>query len=257
MRLLLLACLVAPLAAAVSATPVSYAEGSTALEGALYVPADVKPDTPGVVVFPEWWGCNHYAKRRASELAERGYIAFAADMYGVGKVTTDPKQAGEWAGPFYKDRALLTRRAGAALTQLRAAKGVDATKVAAIGFCFGGTVGLEMARSGSDLRGVVSFHGGLKTGQRAEPGAIKAQVLVLHGGADPLVPPAEVAEFFDEMTKANATWRFEAFGGALHAFTNPDAAELHKILPPVDYSPDAERRSLAAAYEFLGEVLAR
>jgi dienelactone hydrolase len=246
-----------PLCAAVVATPIDYQDGDTALRGTLVLPEAPKAGEhrPGVVVVHEWWGHNAYADRRARELAEAGYAAFALDMYGVGKVTEDPKQAGAWAGPFYGDRALLVRRAQAGIAAFAKQPGVDSQHIAAIGFCFGGTVCLELARSGAPLAGVVSLHGGLKTGKRAEPDTIKAQVLVLHGGADPLVPPSEVADFFDEMTKAKAVWRFEAYGGALHAFTNPKAAEFHKMLPPVDYNPEAERRAFTATYTFLREVL--
>lgn len=254
MRSFIALLLAAPLAAAVSSTPVDYQDGDVALQGTLAVPGDGGTH-PGVLVVPEWWGCNDYAKRRAAELAEHGYIAFAVDMYGAGKVTTDPKQAGEWAGPFYQDRALLLRRAGAGLAQLTAAKGVDSAKLASIGFCFGGTVSLELARAGLGLKGVVSFHGGLGTKAPAKADTLMAKILVLHGGADPLVPPKDVAAFFDEMTAAKADWRMEVYGQALHAFSNPAAAELHKTMPPVDYSADAEKRSLAAAYGFLAETL--
>ncbi len=257
MRHLLLLALALPLSAAVSSTQVDYTDGATALQGSLSIPADLKPGTtvPTVLVVPEWWGMNDYAKRRAAELAEHGYIAFAADMYGVGKVTSDPKQAGEWAGPFYQDRELLLRRAGVALARLRATPGADAKRTAAIGFCFGGMVCLELARAGTDLRGVVSFHGSLGTKHPAEPGTITARILALHGGADPFVPAKDVATFFDEMTAAKATWRMEVYGGALHAFTNPAAAEMHKILPGVDYDADAEKRAFAAAYPFLADAL--
>lgn len=254
MRFLLSLLLAAPLTAAVSSNPVDYKDGDVALQGILALPGDGGTH-PGVLVVPEWWGCNDYVKRRAAELAEHGYIAFAADMYGAGKVTTDPKQAGAWAGPFYQDRALLLRRAGAALAQLTAAKGVDSARLASIGFCFGGTVSLELARAGLGLKGVVSFHGGLATKAPAKADTLMAKILVLHGGADPLVPPKDVAAFFDEMTVAKADWRMEVYGQALHAFSNPAAAEIHKTLPPVDYNADAEKRSLAAAYAFLGETL--
>lgn len=259
MRLLLALICAAPLAAAVSSTDVAYVDGDTALTGTLCLPAEsgvaVPGGSPGVLVVPEWWGCNAYAKRRAAELAERGYVAFAADMYGTGKVTTDPKQAGEWAGPFYKDRALLLRRADAALAQLRHAKGVDPARTAAVGFCFGGMVVLQLARAGEDLRGVVSYHGSLGTAAPAAPGAIKAKILVLHGGADSLVPAKDVAGFIDEMTAAKAVWRMEIFGGALHAFTNPDAAKFHETLPAIGYDADAEKRAFAASRSFLSEAL--
>ena len=255
--LISLFCTVAPLAAAVSSNDIAYTDGDVQLAGAVFSPGDLKPgmEVPGILVVPEWWGCNDYAKRRAAELAEQGYVAFACDMYGTGKVTSDPKQAGEWAGPFYKDRALVLKRAGVALAKLRAFGGVDRKRTAAIGFCFGGMVALELARSGEDLKGVVSYHGSLGTSQPAAQGSIKASLLVLQGGADPFVPPADVATFMTEMTTAKAVWQMEIYGGALHAFTNPAAAELHKILPGVQYDADAERRAFAASRTFLADVL--
>ncbi len=254
---LLLTCAVAPLAAAVSSHDVAYTDGDVHLLGTLSVPGDLKSGVkvPGILVVPEWWGCNDYAKRRAVELAEQGYVAFACDMYGAGKVTSDPKQAGEWAGAFYQDHDLLLRRAGVALAQLRAVEAVDGKRLAAVGFCFGGMVALELARAGEDLDGVVSYHGSLGTKHPAAAGAVTASLLVLQGGADPFVPPSDVAAFMTEMTTAKAVWRMEVYGGALHAFTNPAAAELHKILPGVDYDADAERRAFVASRAFLGEVL--
>lgn len=231
---------------------VDYREGDTALRGFLARPAAGGP-APGVLVVHEWWGMNDYAQRRARELAERGYVAFACDMYGAGKVTDDPKVAGEFAGPFRSDLALTLRRARAGLAQLAAAPGVDAQRLSAIGFCFGGTVVLNLARAGEPLRLVGSFHGSLKTDAPAAPGVVKAHVLVLHGGSDPMVPPADVAAFMGEMIAARADWRLDTYGTALHAFTNPRARELNKVLPAVDYDPAAEAASFATLHAALVE----
>lgn len=251
-RLALLACLVAAVAAADPVTAYrDYRHGEVALRGFLATPAG--PATGAVLVIPEWWGMNAYAERRARELAGAGYIALACDMYGAGQVTEDPAQAGAWAGPFYQDRALMVARARAGLAELRAQPAAAGLPVSAIGFCFGGTVALELARAGEPLKVATSFHGGLKAGAPAAPGAIKARVLVLHGGADPLVPAEEVAGFISEMVAAKADWRMEVYGTALHAFTNPKARELHAKLPAVDYDPAAE----AAAFARLHEALAR
>lgn len=237
-------------AADAAVTAVDYAHDGTALRGALALPAGGTP-IAGVLVVPEWWGMNDYAQRRARELAERGYAAFACDMYGAGKITDDPQQAGAWAGPFYKDRALMVSRARAGLAELAKVPGLDPARTSAIGFCFGGTVVLELARAGEPLHLAASFHGGLATTTAVAPGGIRARVLVLHGGADPMVPPADVAAFAGEMIAAKAAWDMHIYGTALHAFTNPRARELHAILPAVDYDPAAERASFAALMERL------
>jgi dienelactone hydrolase len=252
-RFALLACsLVAALAAADPATShLDYRHGDTPLRGFLALPGG--PAKGAVLVVPEWWGMNAYAERRARELAQAGYAALACDMYGAGKVTDDPTQAGAWAGPFYQDRALMVARARAGLEQLRAQPAAAGAAVSAIGFCFGGTVVLELARAGEPIKVAASFHGGLKAGAPAAPGAVKAHVLVLHGGADPLVPADEVGGFIAEMVAAKADWRMEVYGTALHAFTNPKARELNAKLPAVDYDPAAE----AAAFARLHEALAR
>ena len=248
-RLALLACL----SLALAAEGVAYQDGDVALTGTFVAPAGANAKVPAVLVVHEWWGHNAYAQRRARELADQGYAAFALDMYGTGLETTDPQQAGTWATPFYQDNALLLRRARAGLAVLRAQAEVDPQRVAAIGFCFGGTVCLQLARSGEDLKGVVSFHGGLKTGTPAQADTLKAAILVCHGGADPLVPPAEVAAFMEEMVAAKATWDLLVFGTALHAFTNPAASPESGL--PIAYDAAAEAASFTRAKAFLGEVL--
>ncbi len=233
---------------------IDYADGDTALRGYFAQPAGDGP-FPAVLVVHEWWGQNAYAQSRVRELAGKGYAAFALDMYGAGLETTDPKQAGAWAGPLYQDNALLLRRARAGLAVLRAQPGVDAQRCAAIGFCFGGSVVLQLARAGEDLAGVVSFHGGLKTSTPAQAGLIKAAILVCHGGSDVLVPPAEVAGFITEMASAKADWRMAIYGRSLHAFTNPQASPDSGL--PIAYDADAEHRSFAEADAFLAELLQR
>jgi dienelactone hydrolase len=236
----------------IASQPVEYRVGDLTMRGYQASPVGVS-GVPGVLVVHEWWGANDYAQRRARELAEQGYAAFACDMYGGGAVTDDPKQAGALAGPFYQDRPLMVSRARAGLAQLAKMPGVDAKRLSAIGFCFGGTVVLELARAGEPLRVAASFHGGLKTSTSVQPGAIAAHVLVLHGGSDPLVPPAEVAGFIGEMIAAKADWRMAVYGTALHAFTNPKARELHAVLPAVDHDPAAEAASFAALHAALAE----
>ncbi len=251
--LLLLLVAVALSAAEFSTAEVTYQDGDLPLKGFLATPATAAA-TPGVLVVHEWWGNNDYSKRRAKELAEAGYVAFALDMYGTAP-TTDFAQAAELSKPFYEDRALMLRRVRLGLDQLRQAKGVDQRQLAAIGFCFGGACVLGLARDGEELAGVVSFHGGLRTANKALPKSVKAPLLILHGGADAFVPPAEVAGFIDEMTAAQATWQMEVYGGAVHAFTNPAAGS--DPAKGIAWDKDAERRSLAAMHAFFAERFRR
>jgi dienelactone hydrolase len=235
---------------------VTYQDGDVTLKGFLATPATLAGNAPGVLVVHDWYGCGPYAQQRAKELAARGYVAFALDMYGDGKVVTAREEASALAGGFYKDLPLMARRARAGLAVLTARSTVDKARVAAIGFCFGGTVSLNLARAGDPLAGVVSFHGGLK-GAVAVPaveGGIKAKVLVLHGGADPFVPPADVAAFMDEMTKAKAIWRMETYGTAVHSFSNPGAGG--NVASGSAYNQEAEKLSIAAMERFFGEIFA-
>lgn len=207
---------------------------------------------PGVIVVHEWWGLNDYAKQRAQDLARMGYIALAVDMYGGGKNTGDPSEAGKLAGQVRGNASILRARINKGLTELRGIDGVIKNKVAAIGFCFGGTTVLELARSGADLSGVVSFHGGLGTDQRAEKGDIKASVLVLNGAADPMVKPEELQALKDELHAAEADWMLIEYADAKHAFTNPAAADLG--MDAVDYQEVAARRSWQHMKLFFDEI---
>ena len=177
--------------AAVKTEDVRYKVGDTEFHGFLAYDDAATDKRPGVLVAPEWWGLNDYAKGRAKQLAGLGYVALAMDPYGGGKIAADPNEAGTWAGALKKDPKTLRERAGAALDLLKKNEHVDPSKVAAIGYCFGGTTVLELARGGADLAGVVTFHGALATPEPAEKGKIKAQLLIEHGGDDPFVPPEE------------------------------------------------------------------
>lgn len=258
-RTALLCCLVAlatTLHAAheVKSDTVTYQDGDVTLKGFLAVPADLVGTAPGVLVAHDWFGCGPYAQQRAKELAARGYVAFALDMYGDGRVVSKREDAAALAGGFYKDLPLMVRRARAGLGVLTSQGTVDKARLAAIGFCFGGTVALNLARSGDPLAGVVSFHGGLKAAVATSEGGIKARLLVLQGGADPFVPPADVAAFMEEMTKAKALWRMETYGGAVHSFSNPTAGD--NVASGSAYNVEAEKLSIAAMERFFGEIFA-
>jgi dienelactone hydrolase len=238
--------------AAVKTEVIAYKHGDVELEGYLAYD-DARPGKrPGVLVVHEWLGHNPYARKRAEMLAELGYVAFALDMYGKGVRGKTPEDGPRLSQPFKDDRTLMRGRAAAGLDVLRKHPKVDGSKLAAIGYCFGGTTALELARGGADLAGVVVFHGNLATPLPARPGQMKATVLVCHGADDPIVPPAEVAAFEDEMRKAAVDYQIISYGGAVHAFTNPGAGNDKSR--GVAYQPAADRRSWAAMRAFFGEV---
>lgn len=233
-------------------TPIQYRQRDTILEGLLVYDDGAGTPRPGVLVFPEWWGLNAYPKGRAEQLARLGYVAFAADMYGKDVTTDSPAEAGKLSGNVKGDLDLLRGRAQAALAVLAKDPHVDRNRIAAIGYCFGGTVALELARSGADIAGVVSFHGGLDTPRPEDAKNIKGKVLICTGGEDAFVPPAQVEAFEDEMRQGNVNWQVIVYGGAHHAFTNP-AADSHHI-PNIAYNADADRRSWAAMRAFFDEI---
>jgi dienelactone hydrolase len=231
---------------------VEYKDGAAVLKGYLAYDESIKGKRPGVLVFSEWYGLNDYAKSRARQLAELGYVALAADVYGEGKVAKTPAEAAALTGEFRKDRKLLRSRGAAALATLKANPLVDADKTAAIGYCFGGTAVLELARSGAELGGVVSFHGGLDTPDPADAKNIKCKVLICHGAIDPHVDAAQVAAFAKEMTDAGVDWQMIYYAGAVHAFTNPASGD--NMASGVAYNEKADRRSWAAMKQFFAEI---
>lgn len=210
---------------------------------------------PGVLVFHEGLGLGDFAMERARRLAEHGYVALAADMFGERRQAANLEQATALIGVLRTEPATLRARARAALATLVALPEVDANRCAAIGFCFGGTVALELARDGADLRAVTSFHGVLSTKLPAAAGAVKASVLVLTGAEDPLAPPDQVAAFADEMRAARvADWQVVSYGNALHGFANPAADG--SIMKAALYNAQADRRSWAAMHGLFDDVLA-
>jgi dienelactone hydrolase len=231
---------------------VVYKQGDVTLKGYFVYDEALIGKRPGVLVVHEWWGLNDYAKRRADELAQLGYLALACDIYGNGRIAATPEEARALAGPFYTDRAVLRARVRAGLDEIRAHIQCDSNRVAAIGYCFGGMTVLELARSGAPVLGVVSFHGGLATPNPDDAKNIKGKVLALHGGDDPNVKPEEVAAFEDEMRKAGVDWQLVVYGGAVHSFTNP--ASGNDPSKGVAYNEKADRRSWEVMKNFFAEI---
>jgi dienelactone hydrolase len=241
--------------AAVVGKEVTYQAGDTMLKGYLAYDDAQKGPRPGVLVVHEWWGPNEYVRKRANMLAELGYAALALDMYGEGKTASHPDDAGKFSSEISKNLPLAIDRFKAAYTLLQAQPVTDDDKMAAIGYCFGGAVVLQMARQGLDLDGVVSFHGSLGTQSPAQPGQVKASVLVAHGAADPFVSDEQVAAFKQEMQAANVDYRFIAYPGAKHAFTNPAADEAgQKFNLPLAYNKHADEKSWSAMQDFFHRV---
>ncbi len=218
-----------------------HVEDDVMLKGYLAFDDAVKGKRPGVLVVHEWWGHNQYARDRANMLAELGYVALAVDMYGEGKQASHPEEAQQFSSEIAKNMPLGRARFQAAMARLQAHPQTDATRIAAIGYCFGGAVVLQMARDGLDLDAVVSFHGSLGTQQPARKGETKAKIFVAHGAADPFVKPEEIIAFMAEMNDAGADYTFTAYGGALHSFTNPEADKFgEKFKLPLKYSKRAD-----------------
>lgn len=254
MLLVMAACLglAAAAGADVKTKAVEYKQGDTVLQG-FFAWDDAKPDKrPGVLIVHEWWGHNEHARNQAKRLAEAGYVAFALDMYGKGKLAAHPKDAEAFMKEAVSQPAVLVARFNAALEQLKQDPHVDPEKIAAFGYCFGGGVALAMARAGADLDAVVTFHGALATQNPAKAGAVKPRLLILTGADDPMVPPAQVEAFTAEMKAAGATFDVVTYPGAKHSFTNPDAAKSG--MDGLAYNADADKKSWAAALELLGQV---
>ncbi len=240
----------APAAARLRTKVVDYNDGKTALQGYAAWDDSFPGPRPGVLVAHEWWGHGPYVRRRAEMLAKLGYVAFALDMYGKGVYAKDHETAGRLAGAFFSDRAAMRHRASLGLDELKKLPGVDEHRLAAIGYCFGGTSVLELARMGADLRGVASFHGNLAT---PSPATIKpkAKILVFQGGDDKMTLPG-LAGFEDEMRKVGADWQVTEFGGAVHSFTVPEAGSDPST--GMAYDREADERSWKALQDFFAEI---
>lgn len=245
---------VAAARAEIRSETVRYKDGDLELQGHLAWDDAAHGKRPGVIVVHEWWGLNDYARKRAEMLAELGYVAFAVDMYGKDKVTEHGNQAGEWMKQITANVDAWQRRAMLGLDILQRDPKVDASRLAAIGYCFGGATVMQMAYSGADLKGVVSFHGSLPVASDEQGKKIKAKVLVAHGNADGFVPAARAADFRAALDKAGADWRMDIYGGARHGFTNPDAAKYG--IENLKYDPRADRRSWQTMQTFFAEIFA-
>jgi dienelactone hydrolase len=262
-----LALLFSPFAAAQAAVQtksIAYKVGDAAFVGTLAwddAVATEKSPAAAVLVCPEWWGCNEYAISRATQLAELGYVAFAIDMYGSGpdgkaKTTVDAMQAGEWAGGVFKDPAGLQARVTAGFEALTSQKIVDKTKVAAIGYCMGGTVALALARTGADVKAVVAFHASnVSAADETTNAKIKGTIMVCHGQEDAFVKPGELDTFHAQMKAAKVDYVLSTYSGAVHAFTNPKADSFG--IPGVAYDKNADVRSWTAMKALFEEKFGR
>lgn len=236
---------------------VAYDAGGATLNSYLAWDASQSGPRPGIVVFGEWWGLNDYQKRRARQLAELGYVALAADMYGDGRIAADATEAGNLMNGLFADMAGTTARVRAAVQQLSRQAGVDPTRLGAMGYCLGGALALHAARLGLDLRGVASFHGSLGKTHPARKGEVRAKVLVCHGEDDGFVSAEELTGFRQEMDDLDVDHKVVTYPGAKHGFTNPDATENgRKYNLPLAYNEAADRESWQSMKSFWADVFA-
>ncbi len=230
---------------------VGYLDGDVPLEGFFAYDDDIKGQRPVVLIHHAWVGRDEFVADKARKVAELGYLAFAADMYGKGVLGSGPEENARLMQPFMQDRAKLQKRLHAALSAVKLLPWADNRRIAAIGFCFGGLCALDLARSGADVRGVVSFHGLLNAPDNIPEPRIKAKALVLHGHDDPMGTPEQVLALQTELTNAGADWQVHNYGHTMHAFTNPVAnnPDFGTVFQPV-----ADRRSWQAMQNFLSEI---
>ncbi|MCU7493598.1 MAG: dienelactone hydrolase family protein [Ignavibacteria bacterium] len=231
---------------------VDYESGGVKLQGYLAYDDAQKGKRPAVLIVHEWWGLNDYPKKRAEEIAKLGYVAFAADIYGKGVIAKTPDEAGKLASQFRNDRTLARKRVTAALDVLKKNNFVDAGKIAAIGYCFGGMIALELARSGANIKGVVGFHTSLDTQKPDDAKNIKGKILICTGANDKSVPPEMRQAFQKEMDNAGVDWQMNIYSGAVHAFTNPAAGSDPS--KGIAYNANADKRSWEAMKIFFNEI---
>jgi dienelactone hydrolase len=236
---------------AIHTETVEYKQGDVTLEGFLAYDDSISGKRPGILVVHQWFGLTDYEKMRAKQLAELGYVAFCADIYGKGVHPKDTSETGALVGKYKGDRTLLRARVNAALDVLEKNELVDTSRVAAIGYCFGGTTVIELARSGAQLNGVVSFHGGLDSPTPADGKNIKCKVLALAGADDPFQKPDDLTAFESEMRDNKVDWQIVFYGGAVHAFTQPDPGFVNA---GAKYNEKADKRSWEAMKTFFAEI---
>ncbi|OWK40899.1 dienelactone hydrolase family protein [Fimbriiglobus ruber] len=242
-----------PAAAGVQTKDVEYTYEGVTFKGQLAWDDATAGKRPGVLVVHEWWGLDDYAKMRAHELAKLGYVAFACDMYGVGKLAKHPEDAGKMATEVRNNVAVWQGRAKAALKVLADDEHVDASKLAAMGYCFGGSTALELAYSGADLKAVVTFHAALPTPTPEQAKAIKAKILVCHGADDKFIKQESIDKFKAALADAKVDLKFEAYPGAVHSFT-VKGADAH-MLPGMAYNAEADKKSWQAMQDLFAETL--
>ena len=240
--------------AAVKTKTIDYRDGDSVLEGYLAYDDAIKGKMPAVLIVHEWTGIGPYVKNRAEQIAALGYAAFAIDIYGKGIRPANVEEAGKQATIYRSDRQLMRRRAIAGLTEIKQFPFVDPNRIAAIGYCFGGGVVLELARSGADIKGVVSFHGNLDTPHAEDARSINAKILVCHGANDPYVPQEQVLAFQKEMRDAKTNWQMNIYSNAVHSFTNPDSG--NDPSKGIAYNKEADTRSWEAMKAFFKEIFA-
>lgn len=241
--------------AAVVTKTIDYEYDGTKLKGFLAYDDTVKEKRPGVLVVHEWWGLNDYAKERCKKLAEHGYVAFACDMYGDGKFTEHPDDAGKMATAVRMNLKLWRGRAEAGLKQLASQPNVDPAKLAAIGYCFGGSTCLQLAYSGADLKAVATFHAALPTPTPEEAKAIKAKLLICNGADDTFISEKSINDFKEALKNAGVHFTFENFPGAVHSFTVPDADKVG--LKGMKYDKAADEKSWKMMLDLFKETLGK